>query len=426
MESLPFDDHFQKHFVNHLLRDSDFLGQVVDDIDPDIFLDDTLRRVVRLVKDFWPETKGAPGTLAFRVLSSWKEKSLISSATYETMNSFIDELFTLDLQNKSFLLKEFGRFVRKQTFKAKLPSVLDYVKADDFDAAEAVLGQIFATKSVSKQDLGRELTLDPTARIERRLTEDVDRLWTLIPELDRRIPGLKGGEMGVWLSQRSSAGKSAALQLIARSSAYQGKKTVIYTFEMSEEAYEDRLDQCIAGLTRDMLLDYSRIHRMLSSMCRQGGRIWIKQFPTNGATIQDMRRHKAILENVHGFVPDVIIVDYLDLVACEAESLYAEGKKLYSDFRGWLVEENLVGWTGSQSRRDGAESTFTDMHQTGGSIAKAEIADVILSINRTAEEEKLGRTTLYVAKNRNGAARYPITINTDFSKMAFWRRSDDE
>lgn len=426
MESLPFDLEYQKHFINHLLRDSEFLGQVIESVEPDIFLDDTFRRIVTLVKNFWATEKGAPGTLAFRVLASWREKSLINEATYESVSAGIDDLFTLELRNKGYILREFNSFIRRQKFKARIPDVMNYVKADDWESAEQLVASIFAVQNPVQLDLGRELLADPSDRIARRLTEDTDRFWTLIPELDMRVPGLKPGEIGVWLSQETSAGKSAALQLLARSFAYQRKNTLIYTMEMSEEAYEDRLDQCIAGITKELLTDHLKIHKMLTHMTKHGGRIWIKQFPTKGATIEDLRRHKNILENTHNFRPDAIIVDYMDLLSIDADSLYDAGDKAYAQFRGWMVEEGLVGWTGSQSKTGAKEVTYADTQHTGGSRAKAEHADLVISINRTTDETKAGRTSLFVAKNRNGASKYPISICTDFSRMAFWRRSEDE
>jgi replicative DNA helicase len=118
-------------------------------------------------------------------------------------------------------------------------------------------------------------------------------------------------------------------------------------------------------------------------------------------------------------------LDYADLLAPEradATELYASGADVYNHLRGWLVEDRLVGWTGLQSGRSAMEVTVADQHHTGGSIAKAQIADLIVSINRSPEEETKGYTNLFIVKNRDGPARYSIAIKTDFNRMAFWRR----
>lgn len=423
-----FDDQYVKHFTNHLLRDSDFLRRVARDVDPSLFSDDTTKRVVKLAIEFEKENHAAPGTLVFRVLDSWKEKGLINESLHKVVNLFIDELFALPLQNRHFLLEQFDGFCRKQKAKTLIVPFMEHIKRDNFEEAEALMKELFLFRPTKDQDLGRAYTADTSDRIARRNSEDENRFWTLIPELDMRVSGLRAGEVGIWLSQRSSAGKSAAMQFLTRSAAFQGKKVLIHSLEMSENAYEDRLDQCITGIGKQQLAtDGSRISKAVWNMLRHGGGVWIKSFPP-GTTISRLREHADSLANVHGFRPDIHILDHLDHVAAENKSLsgdlYGTGKVTSSEWIAWMKEEEMVGWTGSQSNRGAAEATVADMHHASNSIAKVYDADLILSINRTQEEENEGRTTIFVVKNRDGKARYPVTIKTNFEKMAFWTRSD--
>jgi hypothetical protein len=56
----------------------------------------------------------------------------------------------------------------------------------------------------------------------------------------------------------------------------------------------------------------------------------------------------------------------------------------------------------------------------GLSIAKIWDADLVLSINRTEEEQEQGLTQIYVVKNKNGPARFSRTIRSDFDRMHFY------
>jgi replicative DNA helicase len=243
------------------------------------------------------------------------------------------------------------------------------------------------------------------------------------------VKGLKRGELGVLQSQRSSAGKSAALAFLARQFGFQGKKILIYTLEMSEEEYEDRLDMCIAGLQVDDLIDSSKIINNLRRLVLRGGNIFIKQFPGSMTTVSDLRKHKLLLEQTHGFHADVVLVDYGDELSPEkrsyASNSFEVGKEIYSHLRGWAVKEDVAIWTGMQSNRGAGDVVEADMEHSGESIAKAWIADLIFSINRTAKEQEEGITRLRVVKRRTGKARFTIKFRTDFDRMLFvvpeWR-----
>lgn len=429
MSDIPFDARFQQAFVNFLLRDGTFLGTVAHDITPDLFGDDTLQRIVRLCLSHFEEHKAAPDTLAFQILQNWKDQGTLPESVCQSVSKVLDELFALPLQNRTFLLKEFSNFARQQMAKSQMIPYMEAVEGKNFDKAEEIMKKVFTYRPSQEIDLGRRLETDPTERIKRRLTEDPERLWTLIPEIDRRIPGLRAGELGVFQSQRSSSGKTAALQFLTRSFIFQGKKVFIAILESSEQAYEDRLDMAIAGLTKDLLTDRLKIQKSLTHMFHQGGDLWMKRFPMYTTKISDIRRHVDMLRNVHNFHPDVIINDYADLCAPETKSLagdlHATGAEVYGHFIGWLQEENMVGWTGLQSNRGSMEATFADQLHAAGSIAKIQAAHLVLSLNRTAEEERDGKTNIFVVKARDEAARYSIVINTDFTRMAFWVRGED-
>lgn len=237
------------------------------------------------------------------------------------------------------------------------------------------------------------------------------------------------GELFLWQSQRSSAGKSAAMAFCTRSFVLQGMKVLILSLEMSEDKYEDRLDMCIAGITKDGLFDRQRIEQRLRTLFRQNGDVWIKQFPGGLTKVSDLRRYTQMLENTHGFKPDVVVVDYLNELAPETDALrgdlYGKGKEVASHLRGWAVEDQIGLMSGIQSGRAAMEETFADMQHTGESLAITNISDITISINRTAEEAARGLTNLYVVKHRDDVARFPVSIRTDFTRMQFWTRGDE-
>lgn len=429
MEQFNFDAHFQKHYVNHLLRDTDFLSHVYPEgVARELFSDEALQRVVILVKNFYDDHKAAPGTLAFRALDDLKTKQLISDPNHRAISEMLDELFALPLQNRSYLIQQFEIFARSQRAKQIVTPFVEYVKKGDFDSVEKLLKEYISYRPSKVLDIGARYEIDPSERIARRLRWDEDRLWTLFPEVDVRVDGLLPGELFVWQSQRSSSGKSAALQNLTRNFAYQGKKTLVFVLEGSREAWEDRLDQCVAGLVKDKLTNYSAIHAALRRMSNFGGDIWIKSFPMYKAKVSDLIQATEMIGNVANFHPEVIVVDYADLLLPETDSLrgklYEEGRDVYQNLLGWIQDDNLYCHTAMQSGRGAMDATAADQQHSSGSITKAQIAQIILSINSTPAELEQGIIRLLIVKNREGKARYEFQMHTDLSRMAF--RKDPE
>ena len=414
-----FDRHYQQHFVNFLLRDSGFVERVHPDIKPEMFADEMLQIIVRLILQHYDAEKAAPGTLIFRRLSQLRDGNIVSAGAADAISKVLDELFELPLRNRTYLLSEFADFVVFQTFSTNIIPAAQYMERGDYPKAKQLVLEVFEREVATEVDIGGFYTADPSTRIARRLEQDQQRFWTLIAPLDAAVQGIARGELAVWQSQRSSGGKSAAMVLTARNLAFLGFNVWIVSLEMSKEQYEDRLDMCAAGLLREQLTDREKISLALCRILR--GQIFISQFPGKLTKTSDLMRYKKIIENVHGFHPDVVLLDYADELASESgETGFEGGKEVYSMVRGWAVKDQIAIWTGMQSNRPGMEAEYADMEHSGESIAKAWIADLIVSINRSPDDLAAGRTTLYVVKNRNNSARFPIVINTDFSRMAFY------
>ncbi len=419
-----FDAHFQRAFLAHMMRDSEFLERVIRDVSPLMFSDDYAQRLVTAIQEFYKTSKAAPDTLIFRVFGQYLQAEMIKTEVHQLCCKLADDLFAVPLQNRGYLLQEFEKFLKHRLFETRLPEVVDFVRKAEFDKAEDRLKQIFMFKPSSSNDLGVEFNDAVEERVARRESEDGHRFWLLIPPVDAKVRGLRRGEIGVWQSQRSSAGKTCALAHCAKAFALQGKNVAIFTLEMGEHAYEDRLDMAVTGLNREGLRNAEELRVRLQGFMRHSKRIRIKKFPGYSTKCSDLQAHCRMLESLEGFKADAVIIDYADLLAPETPelrgNLYETGAEVYSYWRAWMGEDQMVGWTGLQSGRSAMEEKFADQGHAGGSIAKIQIADVVLSINRTIEQEANGETSLHVVKAREDRARFDITFPTDFERMQFW------
>jgi hypothetical protein len=65
-------------------------------------------------------------------------------------------------------------------------------------------------------------------------------------------------------------------------------------------------------------------------------------------------------------------------------------------------ELNLVGWTATQGNRSSISSEVVTTDQMGGSIKKAQVGHVIISVAKTLQQKEMGLATIALTKSRLG------------------------
>jgi len=196
-----------------------------------------------------------------------------------------------------------------------------------------------------------------------------------------------------------------------------GLNVLHYTFELSEAAVGRRYDSNLCDIdSSDVIENKFSILEKYQSM--KLGRLIIKEFPPNFATIYTLRSHIERLD-VKGFKPDIIIIDYADIMRSsrQYDSLRHELKLVYEELRGFASEKHVGIWTASQSNKDGANAEIVDLGNMSEAYGKAMVADIIVSLSRKAHEKASGFGRLFIAKNRAGrdGIVYPIKIDTSRS-----------
>jgi replicative DNA helicase len=144
------------------------------------------------------------------------------------------------------------------------------------------------------------------------------------------------------------------------------------------------------------------------------GSLIIKEYPTKTATTNTIRAHLEKLKQ-QGIMPDMIIVDYADLLRTLSarKEKREELETIYEDLRAIMQENNCVGWTASQTNRTGLNQEIITMQAISEAFNKCFIADFIFSVSRTSEDKQTNGGRIYIAKNRNGADGLVFSIFMD-------------
>jgi hypothetical protein len=144
--------------------------------------------------------------------------------------------------------------------------------------------------------------------------------------------------------------------------------------------------------------------KVLEAQARSKGVLKMIKMSSDDATISKIKSkiRKLISE---GFVPDMLILDYVDCVSTDnsinGEEWKGEGSVMRS-LESMTTEFNIAIWTATQGSRDSISSEVVTSDQMGGSIKKAQIAHVIISIAKTLEQKEHNLATLSLLKSRIG------------------------
>lgn len=308
-------------------------------------------------------------------------------------------------------------FCRKQALRHALTEAVDLMGVEKY---EQIVENIKKAVIVGTAPaLGLDFFEDNESRFQRLQRSAVS---TGIVELDKKDilnGGLGAGELGIVLAS-TGVGKSHFLTMLGAAALRNGVDVLHYTMELSEQGVGLRYDSNLCDIDSNEVID--RKDDVLKSYKEQKlGRLIIKYFPTNTASIYTLRAHMERLD-VKGFRPGLMIIDYADIMRStrQFDSLRHELKLIYEELRGLAGEKKIPVWSASQSNKEGSSAEIVDLSNMSEAFGKAMVSDVILSISRKSYEKASGHGRLYVAKNRAGrdGLVYPVLIDTARSKFA--------
>ena len=205
------------------------------------------------------------------------------------------------------------------------------------------------------------------------------------------------------------------------------------SLEMSEDKIAQRFDSVMTLIPQAQLKDIStqlRVQERLSIFRTNfpGSRLVIKEFPTGTATVNTIRALLVQLRNYEEFVPDVIVVDYLELLrpVRENQHEYQAQQRIAEELRGLSMESKVLVWTATQTNRQGRSVKIITDAELGDSYGKIRTCDFAVSLNQSEEEFDNGTMRAYVVKSRNGRPRFTVPMEVDYNVLRMSEGEYDE
>ena len=415
-----FSENIQRGILYLLKSDKDFYLQIVNLVKPDYFEFPVHGKLFSVVQEYYEKYKRLPNDdFIEQELKAVKgERESLHDYTDEL--SYINRLDTSAIEGQDYFLDIIETFAKREAMKDAIRQSLLLIKEDRMDETEQLVRKaLTVSRSV---DIGHSYFSDFEDRWDRtHNAEKQDKYKTLLPSLDRSLEGgLSTKELAMVIAP-PGVGKSLWLVNQGVQSMIEGRKVLYISLEMAEDKIAQRFDSIMTLIPQGQLKEASsqlKVAERLSIFQSNfpGSKLMIKEFPTGTATVNSIRSLLVQLKNYDDFVPDVIIVDYLELLrpVRENQHEYQAQQRIAEELRGLSMEYGVLLWTATQTNRQGRQVKVITDAELGDSYGKIRTCDFAVSLNQSEQEFDEGRMRAYVVKSRNGRPRFTVPMNVDY------------
>lgn len=398
---------FQEMLCHLMLIDRPFADQMFEVLDVNFLELKYLQEFVNLISKYREKFEVHPTEKIMTSVLRTEIENLNESVQQQIRN-FFARISKSDIEESTYIKETSLDFCRKQKLKGAMLKSVKLLQKSSFDEIAEVINE--ALRLGSDSDFGHDYLKDFEQRFLLKSRNPVPTGWSEIDNITHQ--GLGAGELGVVIAP-TGAGKSMALVHIGAQALAAGKNVVYYTLELSDTVVGSRFDSCLTKVPLGSLHSFKEeIYEQIQNL---KGNLIVKEYPTKFSSVNTLKYHLEKMKN-RDFIPDVIIVDYADLLRPSSvlREKRHELETIYEQLRALAQVHKCCVWTASQTNRSGLNAEVITMESISEAFNKCFVADFIFSISRTAEDKLNNEGRIFIAKNRNGVdgVVFPIYMNT--------------
>jgi replicative DNA helicase len=416
----------QENILTLLCFDKQAASIIVGSIDIDLFENSIYRNIAKAAVGYLRKYKKPAGSHLQDLLEDYLQDERKGKLYHRALQDLTDLSATI---NAEYVLAQLGKFVRRQTLRKGITEAAARIQEDDLEQAESIILKAVRTRLTTFE---AGIHISDTRYLDADNFDRPDLVGLGVKVLDDAYISPARKELFTFLGPRN-VGKTWALVNAGRFASMQHWKVAHITLEMSDKKLWSRYVQAFFSLTKreaaavtipqflrgkngnleNIIFKNLERRRAISDPAARAkikakieatqGRmsVIVRQFPTSQLTTEGLVAYLEGLEASEGFVPDMVVIDYPELMKLDIKNLRLDIGRQFRDLRGVAVERNLAMVGASQTNRAGSKAKIITMNDMSEDISKADISDNIVSLNQTAAENKLGLMRLFVAKGRD-------------------------
>jgi replicative DNA helicase len=384
---------FQTKVMGALLTDRDFLITISESLSDEFFENTSHQWIIKEILKYFNKYHTVPSMDALKVEVQKIDNDVLKIAIKEQLAQAYRESEQTDIQ---YIKDEFLGFCKNQQMKKAIVTSADLLGTNDFDSIRQII--LNALKIGEIRSIGHEYEKDVETRYREDNRGPIPFPWPVFNDITQG--GIGKGELGIVFGN-PGGGKSWAIIAMAAHAAKLGFNVLYYTLELSETYVARRIDANLLNIPVDKILSHrAEIEQLVENL---PGKIKVKEFPSGKTTLDTLEQHIEQLKTQYEFMPDIIFIDYIDLLKNSARDRLEGTEDIYTSIRGLARELGLPIVTPSQANRTGANSEIIEGSNIAGSYSKLMIGDIVVSLARNRNDKLNGTGRWHVMKNRLGA-----------------------
>lgn len=391
---------FQIQLLNQIIIDKDFSNSIIDVIEASYFDNKYFKLILQMIKEYYSKYEASPNfEILEQIIKSEISQELVAKIVIDTLA----QIKNAPAEGSVFVQEKALKFCKQQELQKAMDKAQRIISEGDFESYDKVEGLVREALQVGQVDKG---VSDIFTGLDTVLEEDYRHPIPMgIAGIDRLLKGgLAKGEIGVILAP-TGVGKTTILTKIANTAFNLGYNVLQIFFEDNPKIVQRKHFTIWTGIEPDRLSEHrddvmSKITEIQETM---KNRLILKKLASDTVTMNQIKNQvrKMIAD---GIKIDLILLDYIDCVVPEQSSKdewKAEGSVMRG-FEAMCHELNLVGWTATQGNRSSISSEVVTTDQMGGSIKKAQVGHVIITVAKTLQQKEMNLATIAITKSRLG------------------------
>lgn len=429
-------DNIEQAILNKFCHDIKFIEKVSPHLRPEYFEDIAERRVYELALQYYSDYKKPIGHDTLMVEIDNVED--VSENAFEKIHDLAEQVSEKDHEvDREWLVDKTEEFCKDRSLYNAIMQSVDIVSGDNKDKLSTTaipkilqdaLGVSFDTR------VGHDFLDDYLERYEYYHNKEIK-----IPFDVKRFNQItKGGitpkTLTIFLAG-TGVGKSLIKCHLAADWFRMGYNVLYITAEMAEKEIAKRIDQNLLDCTLDELETMpkdrfeKRINRIKSN---SPGKLVIKEYPNGKSSTANYTVLLRELETKKNFKPDIIIVDYMNIIASSTvkRSMVADHQYITAiaeELRAFGIENEVAMVTSTQTNRDGIDNIDADLKNTSGSMGGPFTADLFVYATTGDDLRENGQILFKQLKNRyHSLTPEKFVTGIDYERMKIYDLSDED
>ena len=391
---------FQLQLLNQIIIDKEFGRSIIDVIESDYFENKYFKIIIQMIKEYYVKFEHTP---SFETLEQITKVELQQELASKIVLDTLTKIKEAPSSGLGFVQEKGMKFCKQQELQkamVKVQKIIDGGEFENYDKAEELIRE--AIQVGTKGDG----LLDAFSNLDDVLNEDYRHPIPMgISGIDRLLKGgLAKGEIGVILAP-TGVGKTTLMTKITNHAFNLGYNVLQLFFEDNPKIIQRKHITLWTKIHPDELTlrkeeVITKVNEIKEAMPNH---LILKKLPSDTMTMLQIKNQirKMVAD---GIKIDMVTLDYIDCVVPDknlGDEWKSEGSVMRA-FEAMCHEMDLVGWTATQGNRSSISSEVVTTDQMGGSIKKAQVGHVIITVAKSLQQKEMKLATIAITKSRIG------------------------